>query len=355
MDDSITANITPNVRIKANVSIDPRDTKIIAKNAVNGDLSGSTSTVTDITADVTVDPRDTKIVARTATIADCDCDTELDIISDVDLGGIEKQQNVNAGTSLQEFAELLLLKTYYPSYVNPSASLSVSGLSSNTEVGSVGFTLNAGFNRGQIKGDNVDGVWDANVKQNDRAGPANLYTFSGATIDVTPQVSSSLILSNTTIVEGNNNFSVYVDYDEGPQPLDSKDDVYETPLSAGSTNRSLIIKGKRKAFFGIDAEPLNSDDVRALSNSLLGPTSGSTFSIDIVPGTSKVAFAYPASLGEVTKVESVAAFGADVKSAFSLQTFEVEGANAYSSVIYNVYTFIPLISFSQTDEYIVTI
>lgn len=321
MSNSITATITPDLLLRSNVTTDSRDNKIIATSISGG--STQPANTTD------------------------------DVISDIDLGSVEKQDVIESGTTLQDLVELIFTKTYYPTFVAPSLLLS-SSLPSNVEAGTIGFSLTGTLNKGAINGANTNGVWDENLKQDDRSGVASKYLFSGNTID-TIEVGSTLTLSTSQIVDNTNSFSLLVDYDQGPQPRDSKDEDYETPLSAGSISKSLNIYGRRKAFYGLDSNSSTSNEIRAFSGSYLNPNNGTTFDIQVLAGTTKVVFAYPASLQDVSRVESANAFGADVKSVFIVNQINVEGANAYNPIAYKVYVYEPLIPFSSADVYTVTI
>ncbi len=278
----------------------------------------------------------------------------VDIKSDIDIGSISASQTIPAGTSVQDLLELLLFKTYYPTYTAPSASL-VNDIAVNVEVGTTGLTLDAGFDAGSIDG-SVDGngVWGASLEQGDRSGVVSQYTFSGASISTTSQAGSSLAIPAAVIGEGVNTFTVDVDYAEGAQPVDSKGGNFETGLSAGTSSASVTVNGKRNAFYGVNLASADSAGVRALAGSNLGPSNGTVFTINIPAGATDVCFAYPSSLGNVSIVRHLES-NFDVKSVFSEQTVVVEGANGYASEIYKVYTYNPIGGFNIESNYTVTV
>ena len=70
---------------------------------------------------------------------------------------------------------------------------------------------------------------------------------------------------------------------------------------------------------------------RALAN-------GNSFSITIPVNATRVIFAYPATLRDVTSVKDVNGLNAEIKSAFTKSTVSVEGANGYTAINYKVYT-----------------
>jgi hypothetical protein len=280
--------------------------------------------------------------------------TVSNIISDTGIGGISPLDTISSGTSLQEFAELLLYKTYYPTYTSPAASLA-SGIAASVEVGTTGLALNVGFNPGSINGNISSGIWSPNLKQDDRAGNVLQYTYSGDTISSTSQPGNTLTLPSTVIESDANVFNAVVNYAPGPQPLDSKGESFETPLPTGTVNRSVIVNGRRNAFYGTDLASTDSAGIRLLSNNKLNPVNGTTFTINIEPGSANVVFAYPANLRNVNSVKHVQGLNAEIKGIFTQQAMSVEGANGYTAVNYKVYSFTPLSPYADTATYTVTI
>lgn len=281
--------------------------------------------------------------------------TTVDVTSLVTAGAIVPGDVVPSGSNLQDVVEQLLLTTFYPTFVAPSFSLS-SNVSASIELGTImTVNLTASFNRGQIKGTLSGSVWDANAVQNFRAGAVDNYVIAGTNTGA----SSSLSISNYQIVEGSNAWSATANYSLGPQPLDSKGLPYGTPLPAGSLIASTSATGRRRAFYGSNSGTTSpvatSAEVRALTNSLLGPSNGSSFTINIPIGTSRVTFGYPATLQNVSSVKYVEGLNAEVKGIFTQTTVSVAGANGYSPVNYKIYTYVPATPFTAIATYNVTI
>lgn len=282
-----------------------------------------------------------------------------DITASQDVGAIEAGQVLTQGTTFQEFVEELLTSTFYPTFQSPSVNLT-EDISNTIEVGTVtNITLVANFDRGAINGDLVGNVWNANTKQNDRAGAATLYTIDGNNNGT----NNTLVLSNYVIQEGSNSWSVDVDYAQGPQPLDSDGNNYDSPLVAGSVSDSVSVNGRRRLFFGTEQNatvPTSSSEIRDLfnnnpSNNVLNPNNGTTFTINVPVGAEKVVFAYPANLSDVDEVIYVEGLGSDIKGSFNQTLINVEGVSGFSAISYKVYTFVPVSAFSQTATYNVTI
>lgn len=157
----------------------------------------------------------------------------------VTVGGIEKGDTFFA--TAKDFAETMhdmFYPTLYPTYVNPSSSFTFNA-SSLYEVGSsASIDFLAQFNRGSI---NLDGSF-----QNYRAGLPNTYHYTG---DSLPSSVSSTALSDSrsisiTVATGYNTWTSTISYDQGPQPLDSDGNPYDSPYPAGTTSSiSRTIEG----------------------------------------------------------------------------------------------------------------
>jgi hypothetical protein len=141
--------------------------------------------------------------------------TTTDVTSTTTVGAINAGDIVPAGTNIQELTELLLNKTFYPTFVNPTF-----GLTNNAGLREVGssfsVTLAFNFNRGQILGKLDNGIWNPTMLQDYRAGIATSYLLNGVS-----GANNSASFNVTTIL-GNNNLSGSVTYGIGVQPKDSK-------------------------------------------------------------------------------------------------------------------------------------
>jgi hypothetical protein len=277
-----------------------------------------------------------------------------DIISTVDVGAIAQAQTIAEGTTLTQFVQALLMQTYYPTYVTPSATLTIN-ISSTTECGhQQAGTLTVSFNRGQIKGLVESGIWNPDAFQNHRAGAVNYYLIDGTNTGTTNTKS----LGTYTVQEGTNSFSSTTYYLVGPQPLDSLGNPYETPLAAGFITANRSIYGRRRCFHGTTtagSPPSSSSDVRGLASSVLNPANNTNFNISIPVGAVHVCFAYPATLRDVSSVKYVEGLNAEIKDVFTKTTFNVEGANGYTAISYKVYSYTPVEPFGETATYNVTI
>ena len=124
-----------------------------------------------------------------------------------------------------------------------------------------------------------------------------------------------------------------------------------------TTEKSTNIKFVRASFYGTDSVNstayTTSDEVRALTKSLT-LKSGSKFNISIPIGAKMVVIALPDTLS-VTSVKYVEGMNAEVKDIFTQTTVAVEGADGYTSATYKLYTYIPVLDFTQNVTYSVTL
>ena len=278
-------------------------------------------------------------------------DVSADITSLVDVGAISAGDVVTAGSTLDQVLTQLLIQTFYPSLVAPGAQLTVSSPLVVEAGATSDLDLTATFDRGQILGDMSGSVWDPAAVQDFRAGAETAIRIDGVVA-----AGGTRTLTAQQIVDGTNTFNAEIDYDIGPQPLDSTGANYDAPLAAGTALTSIDIEGQRNRWHGTPATlPTDSAGVRGLSESALNPQSGGNFSISIPIGAVNVVFAYPETLGEVSSVKYVEGLNAEVKGIFTESVISVEGANGYTAINYRVYTYTPAAPFSATATYNVTI
>jgi len=271
------------------------------------------------------------------------------VFADQTVGSIIVGDTVPVGTTLQQFVEKLLTATFYPSFTNPSATLT-SNLASIVESGTTGISLTVNYDRGAITGKTVSLIWQPTTFQDYRAGAATNYVINGTNNGTT----SSYTDGSVVIADGSNSFTSTVTYGTGPQPVDSKGANYSTALAGSTISPGLTVTGRRRAFYGVDSLANSSATIRSLGSSTLNPSNGTSFAISIPAGTTSVVFAYPSSLQDVSSVkESV--LNAEVKTAFSQTTVSVQGANSYTGTNYKVYRFAPVEAFPSSVTYTVTI
>ena len=248
------------------------------------------------------------------------------------VGNFTKGQVIDV-TDLQTFLVNMLSQDSNPTTTQPSVSVSLTGAGAK-EVGtqftpSWSVTLNSGS-------------YSANK---DGAQPTNVTATSYAVTDTNSGSADTQTGSFTQFTVGdstNYKVSATVQHTAGAVPTTYLGQPYPTgQIQAGSkSGQSSAVTGFRKGFYGSVSSKdaaIDSAFVRALPSSTnSAPANGNTWTIQIPIGTLRVAFAYPATLRDVTKVTD-AATQYDVKTAFTLSTVSVEGANGYTGTNYKVY------------------
>lgn len=276
---------------------------------------------------------------------------EEDVVSDVTEGGINENETIVQGTSFTNFVKKFLTRVKYPTY-NPLPSFSLTGGSNSLEAGYTygSLTLTYNFSRGWIRGKLVNNAWEPDTKQDDRAGAATKYIIDGVDMGLT----NTRTLSNIQILDGSNTWSGTVQHGIGPQPYDSKNQPYQTPMAAGSRVESRTITGVRNAFYGVNLNPQDSNEARSLT-ALTNAQNGSTFDINIPAGATCVVFLYRKTLRTVSSVLYVQFNNTEVKDNFTETELQVAGLNSYNPITYRKYIYIPDIPFIAAATFRVTI
>lgn len=270
------------------------------------------------------------------------------LTANIAVGGINIADSFPATTTLKDLVERLLVNTYYPTLVNPSATIS-SSLPSVVETGTKGVTLTVTYSDGHVAGKSIGGVWQAGTNQSESyGGAASKYTIDGQNNGL----NNVLVLNDEVILDGANQFTATVDYDAGTyQPVDSKGANYQSTKSAGTTNSaSVTVTGKRYSYYQLSNTDINaatSADIKALGNAAF--RDGAPLQVALQPGHKYLVFAYPAEDGDVTEVFNVSFNKNDLgdfdttgtnpgKAWFVKSTVQVAGATGGENLkAYNVY------------------
>ena len=220
-------------------------------------------------------------------------ETTSDVTSTTTVGAINAGEIVPAGTNIQELTELLLNKTFYPTFVNPTFALTNNaGL---REVGSsFSVTLTFNFNRGKILGKLDNGIWNPTMLQDYRAGTATSYLLNGVS------GSNNSASFNVTTILGNNNLNGSVTYETGVQPKDSKNNNFDNPLPSGTSPiQSTSFEGIYPYFYYKSLSPITPAIMQsAIANGqatkVLASSTG-TITIPFAANGEYIAVAYPAT------------------------------------------------------------
>lgn len=154
---------------------------------------------------------------------DAKLQSEMDVV--ISVGGIPVGTQYQKDTELETILRNMLSPVLYPSFTNPSASISTTG-SKLLEMGTILNTVaTVTFNRGSIT--------PAYGTNGYRAGAATAYSLNGGD----EQSSNSFFCEVTS---QNNTLRALVKYAEGEQPKDSVGNDYGNPLPAGQVQTNTI-------------------------------------------------------------------------------------------------------------------
>lgn len=254
-----------------------------------------------------------------------------------DIATVNALGGIPAGTTVAQlknktFSQLfdeLIFPTVNPTFENPTASLSLKSTSTTPiiqEVGTTGASVpvaasfNTGYNAGAIK--------IAGVKKQNRGGALN----SGSSFIYINNTPTNKTFP-TEIPEGSITYKYRAAYAQGPQPLDSKGNNYQTPLPAGTVDSgAVMISGVYPYFTNKD----NNEAFAKLALTIYNNLSAVKFKAE---GPNKHIFKLPAKY-TLTKVELLNTlsgkyenYGID-KFTKTTENIEVQG----KQVKYTVYT-----------------
>ena len=144
----------------------------------------------------------------------------------VTVGGISDGTEYLTGTKLEDILSDMLSPTLYPTFTNPSATISAQGSKLLEKGATSNVTITLTFNRGTIS--------PAYGTSGYRSGAATAYALNSGE----DQSENTFAV---TVSESNKSFTGTVKYGAGEQPKDSKGNNYGEPLAAGSVNTSVLL------------------------------------------------------------------------------------------------------------------
>jgi len=238
----------------------------------------------------------------------------------------------------------------FPEKVEPSIRITLSDVdASGAEVGStIPISYSTVFHPGSYTYSNDTGVVLESLRVYDNNTPPHESSDASDTFE-------QVVIGDTT------EYKIFVEatHSAGYVPLTEQGNPYpESQISAGTKKSSTsAISGFRKYFYGSIISPieLNSGNIRSLTHSSVPASEGTTFDLDISEGTNQVVIAFPTNLNlSLSSVIDTGAFNINVYDVFEKVNVEVEGANGYDPISYDVYVYSPDVSLSK-NLYKVTI
>ena len=311
---------------------------------------------------------------------EADTSTEEDIlVSGTNLGGLLEGQVIPAGTTFTEFLKMLLQKPEEFPYEAPQVFISLDPEQMQHEVGSkVSPEINFVFDQkdgGEIvsveygpvnnkQQEEVvildEGNIEYSVMVNFAEGPQKFDDFGEPAGQPLPAGQIKAVCSYSgfrcnffgadnkqqeevvILDEGNVEYSVMINFAEGPQKFDDFGEPAGQPLPAGQIKAVCSYSGFRCNFFGADNKQIacgNSEEIRSLNKAI-----GDSFVLEAPAGSQRLTIAVPANGKQPVSVEYEQQGGAEYISNFNKSIVSVSGATPGENMMdYNVYTFIFLI------------
>lgn len=262
------------------------------------------------------------------------------------LGGFKTGDTISKDMTAENIIKKLLMKQVAPTYTQPTVAIA----------------NNSGTAAGNIEiGTTITPKLKTTFTQND-AGQLTSIQFRKGSTDVgdTSAVSPATVEDTPFVLASPTTYTAVASYGEGAIKKDNLGEDYPTGhIAAGTkTTSGYTFTPYRQGYFAgytTNIDTLNSDTVRALSYKKNGAYGAGTFNLTVKAGAQRVVIACPATNKGMTKVLNTSALNADVTSTFAKSTLEVEGANGYTPITYNVWTFVPDVAYSQDAILAVTL
>ena len=252
------------------------------------------------------------------------------------------------GKNIEQFLASIFAKEEQPSVNPPSVSLTVNNAGS-FEVGTkTSPTFSASLNAGSYTYGPATGVVAKSWSVTSTAGDS-FTTNSGTCKEVT--VTDGISYSITATASYDDGAIAKTNLGNDSSPV-KKVDAGSKSKTAGS------ITGYRKTFYGTTSNEntITSDLIRSLASSSSSALSdGATFDVSLPVGAKRVIIAYPATLRDITSIKDDNGLNAEIVSAFTATTIDVEGANGYDAITYDVYTTVFAAPLEKANVYHVTI
>lgn len=248
-------------------------------------------------------------------------------VNGVDGLGIENGYEIPAGKSLDEIVKMLVQKAIPATYTKPTVSLSAPN-SGNYEIG-----------------ENIFDTLTATFTQNDSQGLVELVIVDSNGNTVASTSDDNSVATETlpiAIKEGAQTYKATASYEKSAVKQNNLgEDSTENAFQAGSVSASKVYTGKWKAFYGSGSGEISaaSATIRELESSILGPVTGTSFSISLDVGDQWAMFAYPSSLRSVKEVMYVETNDTNCADNFTHSLITVDGANGVAGREYRVYLY----------------
>ena len=251
------------------------------------------------------------------------------------------------GKTLEQLLTDAFAEEKNPTTTQPTVSVSSSQMKAMEAGSNITVSYNATLNKGSYSYGPDTGItatsWTVQL------GEEQLTTSTGTFAQI--QVGDSTNLRITATAQ----------HGDGAIPVTNLGNEYtEGQIKAGSkSGQSSAATGYRQIFYGVNntTTPLDSDTIRSLTPGGKAAAAITINSIKAQADTKRIIIAVPQSSGlEVTAANITSSLNADVTSSYVKQEtpVQVEGANGYTAVPYDVFVYQPA-SIDATEDHKVVI
>lgn len=249
------------------------------------------------------------------------------------------------GKNVEQVLSSLMAQEANPAKSNPAVSFSAQGGFGTFEIGTKkNLTYTAALSAGSYTYGPATGITAQTWEVSCTGVTDSKSTATGSFDNIVAEATAKKITAKAT-------------YNEGAIPVTNLGNPYPAgKIAAGTASKeSNTLVGVRHMFYGALTEDvaLTSGVIRGLKHEAAAKKTITTFGAG--SGAKKVVIACPAGYN-VTKVLMPSAMNADATASFVKQsaTVNVEGAEGYTAVAYNVWVYQPA-SIDNTETYAVTI
>lgn len=285
-------------------------------------LSGGSIILTSDTDEIVfINPLEEKRIIQSKTQSDY-------VLKGTGLGSLKEGDVIPAGFTIDDLMELLTKKVIPPTYKQPSLTIGCNLVEDKYEVGS---SLSFQFQSNFVQND-AGNLVKHNFYQDD------ILLYEGGNNKLIAVENNNFIVPEEATI-----FKSLASYEAGKIKTNNFDEPDpEGAIEAGElTSKAFEFKGYRKLFYGTgsgELPELISDNIRNL-NSILDPKKNLNFDFNLEVGQQYIIIAYPSYLGDIQEITYLQLNDSEMVSSFEKNMINVEGANGYSGIDYNVYTY----------------
>lgn len=254
------------------------------------------------------------------------------------LGGFKTGDKIAKDTSLETIVKKLLMKQVPPTYTQPSIAVA-----NNTGTASGAHEI----------GTRVTPKLKATFTKADAGTLTNIQFKKGATNVGDAQTASPATYTEAEFtLSATTSFTAVATYAEGPIKNDNLGQPYPNGhiLAGSKESTKFTFTPYRQGYFigtTADTAAVNSATIRSLAMKKNAAYAAGTVELTVPAGAQQVIIACPASNRGMTKVINKSALNADVTSTFLKSAIDVEGANGFDAVSYNLWAFVPDVPYGQ--------